>query len=139
MELPEDVLQLVREFSKPCFPHYKEYKLALRLLGVESCPRLKQMLTFHTEIIIPFILVYEKARLDYEIARDQYNIYYHLIGGWAVGSIRNNYLMKKQDLKNAHHTFLENLFPFYPMSPRPRDYPVRLYNENLVMKIGSEN
>ena len=122
MELPDDVLLLIREYTKPLFPHYKEYYLALRLLGIESCPRLKQMLTFHTDIIIPFILVYEKARLDYEIARDQYNIFYPM----AFGSIRNNYLMKKQDLINAHHTFLVNLFPFYPASPRPRDYPVRL-------------
>ena len=128
MELPDDVLEIVRAYSKPLFQHYKEYNLVLRLLGVESCPRLKQMLTFHTDFILPFILVYEKARLDYEIARDQYNLYYP----WVMCFKRTDYLMKKQDLINAHHTFLENLFPFYPGYPRRRDYPVRLYNGNLL-------
>jgi len=119
MELPDDVLKIIREYTKPLFTHYREYNLALRLLGVESCPRLKQMLTFHTDIILPFILVYKKARLEYEIARNLYC-------PWAICFKRTEYLTKKQDLKNAHHTFLENLFPFYPGSPRPRDYPVRL-------------
>ena len=131
MELPDDVLKIIREYTKPLFTHYKEYNLVLRLLGVESCPRLKQMLTFHTDIILPFILVYQKARLEYEIARDQHNLYYHL----AICSKRTDYLTKKEDLINAHHTFLENLFPFYPGSPRPRDYPGRLNNGNLLITV----
>lgn len=116
MELPDDVLQLVREFSKPWFPHYKEYQLALRLLGVVSCPRLKQMLTFHPDII-PILLAYEKAHKEFVLARDEYNLHYP----WAMGSIRNNYLMKIHTLQDQHHRF-QILVPFFA----PRPYPLRL-------------
>ena len=117
MELPDDVLQLVREFSKPCFTHYKEYQHALRLLGVESCPRLKQMLTFHPDRMMPILLAYEKAHNEFVLARDEYNIHYP----WAMGSIRNNYLMKIHALQDAYHRF-QVLVPFFV----PRPYPLRV-------------
>lgn len=116
MELPDDVLQLVREFSKPWFPHYKEYQLALRLFGVETIPTLRTTLTFHPDII-PILLAYEKAHKEFALARDEYNLHYP----WAMGSIRNNYLMKIHALQDALYRF-QVLVPFFV----PRPYPLRL-------------
>jgi hypothetical protein len=115
MELPDDVLKIIREFSKPWFPHYKEYQLALRLFGA-TIPTLRTTLTLHPDII-PILLAYEKAHKEFVIARDEYNLHYP----WAMGVIRNNYLMKIHVLQDAHHRF-QILFPF----SIPRAYPLRI-------------
>jgi hypothetical protein len=116
MELPDDVLTIVRAYAKPWFPYYKEYQLALRLFGVDTIPNLRTTLTLHPDIIIPILLAYEKAHKEFVIARDEYNLHYP----WAIGTIRNNYLMKIHALQDQHHRF-QFLFPL----SIPRLYPLR--------------
>jgi hypothetical protein len=120
MELPDDVLQLVRAYSKPWFTNYKEYNLALQLLGVDTLPILKEMLIVQPNQIIPILLVYEKAHKQYVIARDEYKLY----DPWAIGSKRTEYIMTKCELLDAHDVFLKTLFPLYPMTRNT--YRVRL-------------
>lgn len=45
MELPDDVLAIVRQYSKPCFTHFKAYNEALRLLNMSEWPLLKEHLS----------------------------------------------------------------------------------------------
>ncbi len=112
MELPDDVLQLVRAYAKPWFTHYKEYQLALQLLGVDSLPTLKELLEHHPEQVKPALQTYEKAHNNYMQAKTQYELY----APWAMGSIRTEYIMTKCELLDAHDEFLKILFPYYPMT-----------------------
>jgi hypothetical protein len=112
MELPDDVLQIVRAYAKPRFTHYKEYQLALQLLGVESLPCLKEHLMLHPEQVMPAIQTYEKAHLNYVQAKEEFLLY----EPWAMGSKRTDYIMTKCELLDAHDEFLKILFPCYPMT-----------------------
>ena len=53
MKLLDDVLQLIREFSKPRFRYFREYKRPLRLLGLRSFPELEKILLENPERILP--------------------------------------------------------------------------------------
>jgi hypothetical protein len=72
MELPDDVLQLVREFSKPWFTHYKEYKHTLALMGRNSFPELRTCLVYHPERILPVLNEFIQAHMESLAARDAY-------------------------------------------------------------------
>jgi hypothetical protein len=59
MELPEDVLAIVREYSKPVFKHYKEYNHAIRLFGMKEWKVLKEKLHTEPENVLPSLLIYQ--------------------------------------------------------------------------------
>ncbi len=63
MELPEDVLRLVREYAKPLFRFVKEYNHAMRVLGKKGWPVLKDKLHTDPEQVLPALLVYQDAYL----------------------------------------------------------------------------
>jgi hypothetical protein len=67
MELPDDVLGLVRAFSKPRMRYYKEYKKALTELGFapkEHWIALRDKLcTSDAELVFHAFLVYKAATL----------------------------------------------------------------------------
>jgi len=44
MELPPELVHLIRDFSKPVFPHYRIYKEVLRTFGFKRWPLLKDAL-----------------------------------------------------------------------------------------------
>jgi len=68
MELPDDVLQLIREYSKPWFKHYKVYKRTLKIMELESCPKLRRCLVD----ILPTLVRLEKAYVEYLVALDDF-------------------------------------------------------------------
>ena len=72
MEIPDDVLQLIREFSKPWFKHYKLYKTALALMGRTSFPELRTCLVYHPERILPLLDELIRAQSESVAARDAY-------------------------------------------------------------------
>ena len=45
MELPDDVLAIVHQYSRPCFTHFQAYNEALRVLNMSEWPLLKQHLS----------------------------------------------------------------------------------------------
>jgi len=68
MELPDDVLQLVREYAKPWFKHYQVYKRTLKIMERESCPELRRCLVD----ILPTLVQLEKAYVEYLVALDDF-------------------------------------------------------------------
>ena len=74
MELPEDVLGLVREFSKPVFKHFRIYNHALKVVGRSEWIELKEMLQ-KDERIVPEILAYLDAYVSKQDAQQQLDDY----------------------------------------------------------------
>jgi hypothetical protein len=72
MELPEDVLQLVREYAKPWFTHYKQYKRSLVERGIHEDIPLRNALQYYPEIILPVLVKLEKSRVEYLVVLHDY-------------------------------------------------------------------
>jgi hypothetical protein len=72
MELPDDVLQLVRAYAKPWFKYHKIYKRTLKILGLESCRELRRCLQYNPDILLPTLVQLEKAYVEYLVALDDY-------------------------------------------------------------------
>ena len=74
MEFPDDVLELIRAFSRPCFRHFQLFNKAKRILGKQwpdlSWSKLKELL--HTDIeVIPVLNYYLDAVVDRQEVRRQ--------------------------------------------------------------------
>jgi hypothetical protein len=61
MELPDDVLQLVREYSRPVFRYVREYNQFMRLFGKKNWSVLKEKLHTDPEHVLPAIYDYQDA------------------------------------------------------------------------------
>lgn len=61
MELPEDVLTIVRAFSRPIFKHFKEYNHAMRVMGMKNWKKLKEKLHEEPEHVLPALFIYQDA------------------------------------------------------------------------------
>ena len=61
MELPDDVLVLIREYSKPVFTYFREYKSLLKLLGKQEWYALKYKLQHYPAEVLPALLSYHSA------------------------------------------------------------------------------
>ena len=61
MELPSDVLGLIREYSKPKFKYFWEYNRALKVLEKEDWKGLKDKLMTDGESMVPTLLLYLDA------------------------------------------------------------------------------
>jgi hypothetical protein len=62
MELPDDVLQLIREYSRPRFKYFREYKRMLRLYSFQEWSALRDALQLNPERVLPSLLAHEKAQ-----------------------------------------------------------------------------
>lgn len=72
MELPDDVMRLIREFSNPCFKYFREYNRTLQIMGLKSLPKLKACLETDPERILPSLHVYDDAHLEFENTLQQF-------------------------------------------------------------------
>ena len=63
MELPEDVLAIVRAYAKPRFTYFREYNKTLHILGKAEWPQLKEKLKSEPATILPALLAYQMAVL----------------------------------------------------------------------------
>ena len=76
MELPEDVLQLVRAYAKPRFVYFREYKRALSILKLrlwsDTRMKLKTAFRFHFETFLQLFLVLERTHAELTVAVDAY-------------------------------------------------------------------
>ena len=73
MELPEDVLEIVRDYSKPVFKNFRVYNKALNLLGRSEWIELKQIL--QQDEAVPEVLAYLDAFLSKQEAQQQLDEY----------------------------------------------------------------
>jgi len=62
MELPDDVLRLVREYSRPRFKYFREYNSMLRLCGFKEWRALRDALEMKPESVLQSIHIHEKAQ-----------------------------------------------------------------------------
>jgi hypothetical protein len=72
MELPDDVLGLVRDYSRPVFKHYQVYNAAKKVLDVYHWNLLKEKLEAETEGLIPTLLAYQNAFLERKEIEKEY-------------------------------------------------------------------
>jgi hypothetical protein len=72
MELPEDVLRLVREYAKPWFKHHAIYKLILAKMGLYSFPGLRHCLYCIPDQILPTLVKFEEVHAEYLVALDNF-------------------------------------------------------------------
>jgi hypothetical protein len=71
MELPDDVLQHIREYAKPWFKHHLVYKRTLKIMERESCPELRRCLQYNPDLL-PILVRFEKAYVEYLVALDDF-------------------------------------------------------------------
>jgi hypothetical protein len=72
MELPDDVLQLVRAFAKPWFKHHALYKRTLKNMSLTSFWGIRTCLRDYPEKILPVLEMSEKATAEYLVVLDEY-------------------------------------------------------------------
>jgi len=58
MEFPDDVLVLIRAYSKPAFQHFREYNHALKVLGKKKWPMLKYKLEIEPSVVVCILPAY---------------------------------------------------------------------------------
>jgi hypothetical protein len=63
MELPDDILELIRKFSRPRFKYFREYKSMLKLCAFQEWTALRHALQTKPEKVLPSILAHEKAQI----------------------------------------------------------------------------
>jgi len=61
MELPDDVLVIIRAYAKPCFTYFHEYRTLMKLMGKKEWYALKYKLQHYPEQILPALLSYHSA------------------------------------------------------------------------------
>ncbi len=83
MELPDEVLALIRAYAKPRFRYFREYNGVLKIMKKKEWPKLKQRLQKDPDSILPFLHTYccaliKKGKLFQDMAylRDEtrYNL-----------------------------------------------------------------
>ena len=71
MELPDDVLTIIREYAKPVFQHFREYNHALKVLGRKKWPMLKYKLEIEPSVVLLVLPRYLESFLKkQEVYRD---------------------------------------------------------------------
>ena len=73
MELPEDVLGIVRDYSRPVFKQYHVYNQAVKVLDVYHWTMLKEKLEAETEGLIPTLVAYQNSVLERKEAQKELN------------------------------------------------------------------
>ena len=71
MEFPDDVLEMIRAFSRPCFRHYKEYNRTLHIMGIKTFPKLKECLLADPARILHALHELDVAHLAFQNALDE--------------------------------------------------------------------
>jgi hypothetical protein len=69
MELPEDVLRIIREYAKPRFTYFREYNRAVQVLGKDKWHPLKEKLQSHGDKIRPILIPYLGAYIETKMRR----------------------------------------------------------------------
>ena len=67
MELPDDILAIIREYSRPCFKYFREYNRIMVQSGIVRWPLLKKKLN---DNILAYLLAYENALIELEKERN---------------------------------------------------------------------
>jgi hypothetical protein len=66
MELPPELVAIIRDYSRPCFQHYREYNRLARICG--PMPLFKERLQ-QDPGYLPRFLEYEEALIEWRAAK----------------------------------------------------------------------
>jgi hypothetical protein len=70
MELPDDVLRIIRDFSRPVFRYFREYNDSIRILGIKEWPQLKENLTDEVlQALLSYVTAFTNRKTN---ERDQF-------------------------------------------------------------------
>lgn len=69
MEFPPEIVDLIRQYSMPCFKYFREYKRLLRLNHLSEWTALREMLCKSPEEVLPVMLSFEKAMKEFDPVR----------------------------------------------------------------------
>ena len=65
MELPAEIVSIIREYSAPCFKYFREYKSILRLSRFAEWVALKRALETNPDKVLPSLRAYETAQIEW--------------------------------------------------------------------------
>lgn len=72
MEFPPEIVRLIREYSRPFFKYFREYKRVLWLKAMSDWPDLKKALQERPDEVLPYLLSYETAQHEWlQVVRNQ--------------------------------------------------------------------
>jgi hypothetical protein len=63
MEFPPEILSIIREYSRPCFKYFREYKRVLQVKCVSEWPALRAAL--NNPGVVEAVLAYETASHEF--------------------------------------------------------------------------
>jgi hypothetical protein len=92
MELPAEVLAIIREYAKPVFPYYREYKQALERYYLDEWTTLRKKLN---DDILVLLLAHQKASEDWHQAMKEQM--------WKTDYVVHQYRNRRQE---RHRRFL---------------------------------
>jgi hypothetical protein len=104
MEFPDDVLLLIREFSRPCFKYFREYNRELACNCRRSWVELKECLQHRPEWVIPAMLKHDTLFQEWTLLQMEYNLWFqeYLDYGYRDKENRmDRYLKHKNELRSA--------------------------------------
>ncbi len=65
MDFPPEIVRIIRDYSQPCFKHFREYNRIMWLTAMSDWPDLKMALQERPDEILPYLLSYENAQLEW--------------------------------------------------------------------------
>jgi hypothetical protein len=124
MELPDDVLGLIRAYSKPAFKHFREYNHALKVLEKEEWKGLKAKLRTDGDAVVPTLFLYLDAWTQLQKAQIIHWDYYrfHLMGHRLQDTNILDELANKCDEVQEKTTLVKSIY---------RKLVVQIYGQSL--------
>jgi hypothetical protein len=116
MELPDDVLQLIREYAKPS-EHYKRYARVMEILLNKTDPKvreymkpkLKKATRFHYEQFRHLFLELEKRHTELVVSVQALCVHQSSIGDFIMSNLRKVYYNKVKRFRSINSDVMHAL------------------------------
>jgi len=77
MELPDEIVDIIREFSKPVFPYRNDYRIAMNSMGRNDWPLLKMKMCSDEHVLVLLKAYNNEAILKKETDDKLESAYWH--------------------------------------------------------------
>jgi len=116
MELPDDVLRIIRDYAKPSEP-YKMYLRVLKILlnrthpKIREClmPKLKKAIRFHYQQFLPLFLELEKRHTELVDSVKVLCVHQSSIGDFIMSNLRKDYYSKLKRFRSINYDLMNKL------------------------------
>jgi hypothetical protein len=116
--LPDDVLSIIRDYSKPVLKYFREYNSVLKVNYLEEWTTLKKKLTDNGENILPLLLSYQSAADEWYLAMKEERSL------WESGYMGFNMMVLRQERARRHFVTQSKK---YTMQKKLRDLTLEMY------------